>query len=137
MAGDTQMTMPVAEMIGEFHAAMGDQPHELGLPNSATRDLRLNLIREEFFELVDADEAKDIISIADALADIVYVAYGTAYAHGIDLDKVLAEVHRSNMTKDFTGPAGDRKAKKGADYQAPNIARVLGLIDPTTRTETA
>ena len=113
------------EMIREFHAAMGDQPHSLGFPGEIVRTLRMRLIDEEVNELHDANASGDLVGIADALADIVYVAYGTAYAHGIDLDAVLAEVHRSNMTKDFRGLAGDRKAKKGPGYVPPDIAGVL------------
>ena len=61
--------------------------------------LRQALIEEEVGELQAAAGAGDLVGVADALADIVYVAYGTAHVYGIDLDAVLDEVHASNMTK--------------------------------------
>lgn len=67
--------------------------------------------------------------LAHELADVVYVAYGTALVHGIDLDAVLAEIHRSNMTK--IGPDGsvsrreDGKVLKGEHYEAPDVPGVL------------
>jgi len=61
--------------------------------------LRVALLQEEVGEFVAASERGDLNGVADALADIVYVAYGTALTYGIDLDAVLREVHRSNMSK--------------------------------------
>lgn len=67
--------------------------------------------------------------LAHELADVVYVAYGTALVHGIDLDAVIAEIHRANMTK--LGPDGrvsrraDGKVLKGDHYQAPDVSDVL------------
>lgn len=67
--------------------------------------------------------------LAHELADVVYVAYGTALVHGIDLDAVIAEIHRSNMTK--LGPDGsvvrraDGKVLKGEHYEAPDVSAVL------------
>ena len=93
------------------------------------------LIFEEVDELYDAlfkfsDESydmahrPDIVEIADALGDIVWTAYSAAIRHGIDLDLVLAEIARSNDTKTpATSPGA--KIQKGADYSAPDIARVL------------
>jgi predicted HAD superfamily Cof-like phosphohydrolase len=92
--------------------------------------LRQALIEEEVGELADAVRAGDVVGVADALADIVYVAYGTAHVYGIDLDAVLDEVHASNMTK--LGADGrpvrraDGKVLKGPHYRPPDIAAVLG-----------
>ncbi len=67
--------------------------------------------------------------LAHELADVVYVAYGTALVHGVDLDAVIAEIHRSNMTK--IGPDGqmarraDGKVLKGEHYEAPDVTGVL------------
>ena len=117
--------------VGDFHRAYG-------LPVRARPtvdvgadqvELRLALIEEEVGELADAARAGDLVGVADALADIVYVAYGTAHVYGIDLDAVLDEVHSSNMTK--LGADGrpirraDGKVLKGPDYRPPNIAAVL------------
>ena len=91
--------------------------------------LRLDLIDEEVGELHEAVDAGDIVKVADALADIVYVVYGAADTWGIPLDAVVAEVHRSNMTK--LGEDGkairreDGKVLKGPHYAPPNIVRAL------------
>jgi predicted HAD superfamily Cof-like phosphohydrolase len=61
--------------------------------------LRVALLEEEVGEFATASEKGDLIGITDALADIVYVAYGAALTYGIDLDSALREVHRSNMSK--------------------------------------
>ncbi len=117
--------------VGDFHRAYG-----LPMRSAPTVDvgldqleLRLALIEEEVGELAGAARAGDLIGVADALADIVYVAYGTAHVYGIDLDAVLDEVHASNMTK--LGADGrpirraDGKVLKGPDYRPPDIAAVL------------
>jgi predicted HAD superfamily Cof-like phosphohydrolase len=120
--------------VGEFHRAYGLPVRES--PTAAVGEdqveLRLALIEEEVGELADAARAGDLIGVADALADIVYVAYGTAHVYGIDLDAVLDEVHASNMTK--LGADGrpirraDGKVLKGPDYRPPDIAGVLGPL---------
>jgi predicted HAD superfamily Cof-like phosphohydrolase len=79
---------------------------------------------EEYQEYQDAEDAADAVKIADGLADIVYVAYGTALCYGIDLDAVLAEVHASNMTKEPSREPGG-KAIKGLRYRGPDIARIV------------
>ncbi|MBE1608697.1 nucleoside triphosphate pyrophosphohydrolase family protein [Actinopolymorpha pittospori] len=91
--------------------------------------LRAQLLCEEVGEFVDATEAKDLVAIADALADIVYVAYGAALTYGIDLDAALREVHSSNMSK--LGADGnpilrqDGKVLKSSGYCPPDIKSVL------------
>jgi predicted HAD superfamily Cof-like phosphohydrolase len=97
--------------------------------DDALAKLRLSLMEEEFGELVHAVERRDLIAIADALADIVYVAYGTALTYGIDLDAVLGEVHRANMSK--LGVDGrpvlreDGKVLKSERYSPPDVAAVV------------
>ncbi len=117
--------------MGEFHAAYG-LPVRLSPDVAVGEDqvrLRLALIQEEVGELAAAARAGDIVGVADALADIVYVAYGTAHVYGIELDAVLDEVHASNMTK--LGADGrpvrraDGKILKGPSYRPPDIAGVL------------
>src|SRR5262245_52918208 len=87
--------------VGQFHEAFG-LPRR-SMPGTDVdedvKKLRFALLEEEVSEYFEAAEAGDVVKIADALADIVYVAYGTAVTYGIDLDAVLAEVHRSNMSK--------------------------------------
>jgi len=122
-----------ARQVAEFHRAYGlpvrDEPQRA--VDAAQVALRQSLIEEEVGELRAAAAAGDLIGVADALADIVYVAYGTAHTYGVDLDAVLDEVHASNMTK--LGADGapirreDGKVLKGPDYRPPDIGAVLGL----------
>jgi predicted HAD superfamily Cof-like phosphohydrolase len=99
----------------------------------ALAELRVALLEEEVSEFVTASEKGDLVAIADALADITYVVYGTALTYGIDLDAVLREVHRSNMSKlDRDGRPlirDDGKVLKSERYFPPAIASVLGLED--------
>jgi predicted HAD superfamily Cof-like phosphohydrolase len=91
----------VAAAVAAFHVAF-KLPHQ-AQPNinidESLAKLRISLLEEEFNEYVASATVGDLIGIADALADIAYVAYGTALTYGIDLDLVLSEVHRANMSK--------------------------------------
>ena len=123
--------MSPLQMVIEFHTAfrVGVKPLPVAQIDAPTEQLRLDLLDEEFQELKDAIKAKDLVEIADALADISYILNGTAAVYGIDLDAVIAEVHRSNMTK--LGADGkpiyreDGKVLKGPDYEPPRISEVL------------
>lgn len=130
----------VLAQVLDFHDAF-DLPRE-PLPTTRVGDtlaqLRVRLLREEVEEFADATEKRDLVAIADALADVVYVAYGSAVTYGIDLDAVVREVHRSNMSKlDGSGRPvlrGDGKVLKSERYRPPKIGRVideqLPLFDP-------
>lgn len=124
-------TSPTPEqMLREFHstkAIHGGLMPEYPTTNipGAVRRCREALLAEEVDELWAAMRPGDIVKIADALADIVYVAVGTAVTYGIPFDAVFAEVHRSNMTKVNT-PA-EAKLVKGPGYEPPDIEGVLGL----------
>ena len=91
--------------------------------------LRYNLIKEELEELRIAIEEKDILEVADALTDILYVAYGAGHAFGIDLDKCFNEVQESNMSK--AGEDGKPiyndmgKVMKGPKYFKPNLSKFI------------
>ncbi|MBO0813847.1 MAG: hypothetical protein J2P30_01635 [Actinobacteria bacterium] len=118
-------------MLREFHASK--RIHAGLMPEHPTadipewvRDLRMALLTEEVRELYDAAMRGDIVKIADGIADVVYVAVGTAVAYGIPFDAVFREVHRSNMTKVNT--PDEAKLVKGPDYEPPDIAGVLGLL---------
>ena len=115
--------------VKDFHQAFGQRVGEYPeLPDVSERTLRMKLITEEFNELCDAEEANDIIEIADALADIIYIACGTAVSYGIPLDDVFAEVHRSNMAKLVDGKVirrEDGKVQKPEGWTAPDIKGVL------------
>tara|TARA_B100001964_G_C13969035_1_gene481062 strand:- start:97 stop:468 length:372 start_codon:yes stop_codon:yes gene_type:complete len=91
--------------------------------------LRYNLIKEELEELRIAIEEKDLLEVADALTDILYVTYGAGHAFGIDLDKCFNEVQESNMSK----PGEDGKpiynemgkVMKGPKYFKPNLSKFI------------
>jgi len=130
--------MTPAEMVREFHKAFGlvvrDEPT---LPDSAERELRAALIREEASEVLAELEAPavkristHIADVASELADLVYVVYGAALHYGVDLDAVVAEVHRANMSKMVDGRPmyrEDGKVLKGPDFRRADVAKVLGL----------
>ena len=88
--------------------------------------LRLDLIKEELNELTEAMNNKDLLEVADALTDILYVTYGAGHAFGIDLDKCFDEVQNSNMSKlDENGkPIYNQNGKvmKGPNYFKPDLS---------------
>jgi len=91
--------------------------------------LRYDLIKEELEELKEAMENKDLLEVADALTDILYVAYGAGHAFGIDLDKCFEEVQNSNMSK--LGEDGkpiyneSGKVMKGPKYFKPDLTKFV------------
>ena len=114
--------MTPQEMVAEFHIWYKvHREKNLYSPSHYLALGRIRLLNEELAELIKAFHEDDIVEIADALADLAYVIYGTADICGIDLDPVIAEVHRSNMTKD----PGYFKPVKGKNYSPPNIREVL------------
>ena len=92
--------------------------------------LRYDLIKEELEELKFAIENKDLLEVADALTDILYVTYGAGHAFGIDLDRCFEEVQNSNMSKlDENGkPIYNETGKvmKGPKYFKPNLSKFIG-----------
>lgn len=128
----------VAEFHEAFHLPARNMP-DLGVVSDEQRTLRQNLMDEEVREYQQAETDNNLTKIADGLADIVYVAYGTSLAYGINLNAVLAEVHQSNMSKlDGDGRPlhdADGKVRKSARYVEPNIPRALH--HPTTAPATA
>ena len=92
-------------------------------------DLRYELIREELDEFKEALKNKDILEVADALTDILYVTYGAGHAFGIDLDKCFEEVQKSNMSKldKNNKPIYNESGKvmKGPSYFKPNLTKFV------------
>ncbi|MCQ9181721.1 hypothetical protein KMT30_22245 [Streptomyces sp. IBSBF 2953] len=124
------MSSSPADLVREFHRAFGLDVHSA--PTEVSPRLaaqRGRLLAEEAAEVAEVSVDGPLDRLAHELADVVYIAYGTALVHGIDLDAVLAEIHRSNMTK--LGPDGqvvrraDGKVLKGEHYQAPDVSAVL------------
>ena len=121
------------ELVGDFMEAFGqDVQFEPTWPDFNTRELRLELIQEELDELSDAVADRDMIQIADALTDLLYVVYGAGHTFGIDLDECFQEVHSSNMSK--LGDDGrpihreDGKVMKGPNYFEPDLENILGAL---------
>ena len=98
-------------------------------PNEQITKLRYGLIKEELSELDEAIKEKNIVEVADALTDILYVTYGAGHAFGVDLDKCFEEVQNSNMSKlgEDGKPIYNEKGKvmKGPNYFEPNLSKFI------------
>ena len=92
-------------------------------------ELRYSLIKEELEELRMAMDSKNLVEVADALTDILYVTYGAGHAFGIDLDKCFDEVQQSNMSKldDHGKPIYNDSGKvmKGPKYFKPDLSKFI------------
>ena len=127
---DADLLLHPYDAVDAFHSAFGllraEQPQ---LPDEAARQLRINLLYEEYCEYLKGETEDDLVQIADALADMIYIACGTAVAYGIPLDKVFAEVHRSNMAKLGTNGKPiyreDGKVMKPANWSPPNVSGII------------
>jgi len=120
------------QKVSIFMEVMGqEQPEKSGFPDDKTIGLRLDLIDEECRELKDAIDDWNLVEVADALTDLLYVVYGAGHAFGINLDVAFNNVHSSNMSKfDEDGNPiyrEDGKVLKGPNYFPPNIKRALTL----------
>ena len=116
--------------VKEFMTTFGQEVKiKSKFPNENIVKLRINLIEEELEELKQAIKDEDLLEVADALTDILYVTYGAGHAFGINLDECFDEVQRSNMSKlDEDGKpiyneAG--KVMKGPTYFKPNLKKFL------------
>ena len=91
--------------------------------------LRIDLIKEELDELKEAMDNNDLLEVADALTDILYVTYGAGHAFGIDLDKCFDEVQNSNMSKlsENGEPIYNESGKvmKGPNYFKPDLSKFV------------
>ena len=116
--------------VGTFMKTFGQEVKtKASFSSEKINKLRLDLIREELDELTEAMKNKDLLEVADALTDILYVTYGAGHAFGIDLDKCFDEVQNSNMSKlDENGkPIYNEfgKVMKGPNYFKPNLSKFL------------
>ena len=120
------------ERVKQFMETFGQEVKSSPeFPDQKTQELRVELIREELTELQEAIDANDIVEVADALTDLLYVVYGAGAAFGIDLDACFEEVHDSNMSKLM--PDGtvkrreDGKVLKGPNFFQPDLKKVLEI----------
>ena len=116
--------------VGEFMKAFGQEVKSLpNLSSEKINNLRINLIDEELNELKEAIKEKNLIEVADALTDILYVTYGAGHAFGIDLDRCFEEVQNSNMSKlDENGKPiynDSGKVMKGPNYFKPDLSKFV------------
>ena len=116
--------------VGTFMKTFGQEVKtEPSLSTEKINKLRIDLIKEELQELTDAMHNKDLLEVADALTDILYVTYGAGHAFGIDLDKCFEEVQNSNMSK--LGENGEPiynesgKVMKGPNYFKPDLSKFV------------
>ena len=118
------------EKVGVFMKTFGQEVKiKPSLSTDKINGLRLSLIKEELSELNEAINKKDLVEVADALTDILYVTYGAGHAFGINLDRCFEEVQNSNMSKlDENGePIYNEigKVMKGPKYFKPDLKNFL------------
>ena len=118
------------EKVKQFMQTFGQEVKtKASFSDEKTNQLRLDLISEELEELKNAMESKDLLEVADALTDILYVTYGAGIAFGIDLDRCFEEVQNSNMSKlgedgkPIYNEAG--KVMKGPNYFKPDLSKFV------------
>ena len=116
--------------VGIFMKTFGQEVKDKpSFSSEKINKLRIDLIKEELEELTDAMKNKDLLEVADALTDILYVTYGAGHAFGIDLDKCFDEVQNSNMSK--LGKDGNPiynesgKVMKGPNYFKPDLSKFI------------
>ena len=118
------------EKVGVFMKTFGQNVKQSSsFSSEKINALRVSLIKEELDELIEAMNKKDLVEVADALTDILYVTYGAGHAFGINLDDCFEEVQNSNMSKlDKDGkPIYNDKGKvmKGPNYFKPDLNKFI------------
>ena len=118
------------DKVGNFMKTFGQEVKtKPSFSTDKINKLRLALIKEELTELTEAMNNKDLLEVADALTDILYVTYGAGHAFGINLDKCFEEVQNSNMSKlDKNGkPIYNEHGKvmKGPHYFKPDLSKFV------------
>ena len=116
--------------VGVFMKTFGQEiKNKPSFSTDKINQLRISLIQEELDELKEAMNNNDLLEVADALTDILYVTYGAGHAFGIDLDKCFNEVQNSNMSKlgEDGKPIYNEKGKvmKGPNYFKPNLRKFV------------
>ena len=116
--------------VGVFMKTFGQEvKNEPSFSSDKINQLRINLIQEELDELKEAMSNNDLLEVADALTDLLYVTYGAGHAFGIDLDECFNEVQNSNMSKlgkdgkPIYNEAG--KVMKGPNYFKPDLSKFI------------
>ena len=122
--------MPNFNKVGVFMKTFGQEvKNKPSFSTDKINQLRIGLIQEELDELKEAMTNNDLLEVADALTDLLYVTYGAGHAFGIDLDKCFNEVQNSNMSK--LGEDGKPiynelgKVMKGPNYFKPDLSKFV------------
>ena len=118
------------DKVGIFMKTFGQEvKNKPSFSSDKINQLRISLIKEELDELKEAMDSKNLLEVADALTDLLYVTYGAGHAFGIDLDKCFEEVQNSNMSKlgDDGKPIYNEfgKVMKGPNYFKPNLTKYI------------
>ena len=118
------------DKVGVFMKTFGQEVKEKpSFSSDKINQLRISLIKEELDELKEAMDSRDLLEVADALTDLLYVTYGAGHAFGIDFDKCFEEVQNSNMSKlgDDGKPIYNKfgKVMKGPNYFKPNLIKYI------------
>ena len=118
------------DKVGTFMKTFGQEVKtKRSFSTDKINKLRLDLIKEELTELTEAMNNKDLLEVADALTDILYVTYGAGHAFGINLDKCFEEVQNSNMSKldENAKPIYNEHGKvmKGPNYFKPDLSKFV------------
>jgi len=95
------------------------------IPPDVVKDLRIELIFEEAHEFRVGAEMKDIIRVADALGDLIYVILGAAVSYGIDMEPIFETIHKSNMSKESGFKSRSGKALKTSSFAPPELREIL------------
>ena len=116
--------------VGIFMKTFGQEvKNKPSFSSDKINKLRIDLIKEELEELIKAMNNRDLLEVADALTDILYVTYGAGHAFGIDLDKCFEEVQNSNMSKlnENGKPIYNESGKvmKGPNYFKPDLSKYV------------
>lgn len=127
------MNKTMFEKVRDFHEAFGQHiGTKPEFPGSNERALRVKLMNEEHREYNEAEGNDDFVNLASELADIIYIACGTAVSYGIDLDKVFNAIHEANMNKLVDGKVLKNehgKVIKPEGWKPADIKKILFNVD--------
>lgn len=122
--------MNKSQLVYDFHKKFNSHVSSRPtLPDDSERTLRKSLLTEEYNEYLLGEKNNDIVEIADALGDMLYIIYGTAVSYGLPIDNIFQEIHDSNMSKlDKNGNPvyrEDGKILKGDNYFKPDLKKII------------
>jgi len=112
----------VLDFMNKFKQSISNT---ITMSGAKTQTLRVRLIQEELQEYTEALIESNIVKVADALGDLLYVVYGAANAHGIDMEPIFNEIHRANMDKEGGVMRKDGKWVKPSGWKPPDIKGLL------------